>query len=1004
MKFKSLEKGKTSKVEEKYLKYWKKNNIFEKSISIREGRKNYVFYDGPIYANAKPGIHHVFAKTIKDAFCKYKTMQGYRVLRKIGLDTHGLPIEVNVEKKLGFKSKSDIEKFGIENFCKECNKETASNIDEVKKVTDMMGQFIDCEHPYVTCENEYIESEWWIIKEMDKKGLIYHGNKVLPYCPRCGTELSSNEVAQGYQQDSVNTVIIPFKKQDEDVYFLAWTTTPWTLLANLALCVNPNLTYVKVESQGFKFILAESLKDKVLGEEAKVLKKYLGKDLVGMKYEQLIPEVKVEGKAFEVIADDYVTAEDGTGIVHVAPAYGEDDNRVCRENGIAFVNPVGKDGCYTEGPWKGRLVTDKEVEIDVIKYLKEHDKLFKKIKITHDYPHCWRCKQPLIYYSKPAWYIKTTAYKDKGISRNRYWGCPMPIWECSCGHREVIGSLDELQEKVIEDVDVRKIELHRPYVDELHIECPECHNKMERIKDVMDVWFDSGSMPYAQWHYPFENKDKFKDQFPADFIAEGVDQTRGWFYVLLVISTIISGESCFKNVVVNDMMLDENGKKMSKSTGNIIDPVAIMQEYGADTIRFYMMYASPVWTPLKFSVTGVKEVYSKYTSTMKNLYSFFEMYANADKIDPRKYDIKVEDRELIDKWLLSKLNKLVKEVTEAYQEYDLNKVTKLIVPFLNDDFSNWFIRSTRRRFWDSELTNSKKAVYLTTYETIKTLCLLCAPITPYLTEEIYTKLTGEESVHLANFPVYNTEYLNEEAEERMDLVRDVCSLGRFAREEVNIKVRQPLNKLMLAKSDEMIIGDLLPVIKEELNVKNVEFKEDMTEYLEYVIKPNFKVLGKELGPKIKELQEILAKLTNEEIRQISKSSLKVKLSGEDFELTKENTLISIKQREGYASTSNNRTIVVLDTELTEDLILEGLAREFVRNVQSLRKKEDFMITDHIKVYYYGTPKIDKMLEKYYDYVMGEVLGDKLIKDSKLTDKYDLNDEEVYLKVEKINNK
>ena len=776
------------------------------------------------------------------------------------------------------------------------------------------------------------------------------------------------------------------------------------------------------------------MKDKVLGEEAKVLKKYLGKDLVGMKYEQLIPEVKVEGKAFEVIADDYVTAEDGTGIVHVAPAYGEDDNRVCRENGIAFVNPVGKDGCYTEGPWKGRLVTDKEVEIDVIKYLKEHDKLFKKIKITHDYPHCWRCKQSLIYYSKPAWYIKTTAYKDKiieannkvnwypefvgtkrfanwlenmvdwGISRNRYWGCPMPIWECSCGHREVIGSLDELQEKVIEDVDVRKIELHRPYVDELHIECPECHNKMERIKDVMDVWFDSGSMPYAQWHYPFENKDKFKDQFPADFIAEGVDQTRGWFYVLLVISTIISGESCFKNVVVNDMMLDENGKKMSKSTGNIINPVAIMQEYGADTIRFYMMYASPVWTPLKFSVTGVKEVYSKYTSTMKNLYSFFEMYANADKIDPRKYDIKVEDRELIDKWLLSKLNKLVKEVTEAYQEYDLNKVTKLIVPFLNDDFSNWYIRSTRRRFWDSELTNSKKAVYLTTYETIKTLCLLCAPITPYLTEEIYTKLTGEESVHLANFPVYNTEYLNEEAEERMDLVRDICSLGRFAREEVNIKVRQPLNKLMLAKSDEMIIGDLLPVIKEELNVKNVEFKEDMTEYLEYVIKPNFKVLGKELGPKIKELQEILAKLTNEEIRQISKSSLKVKLSGEDFELTKENTLISIKQREGYASTSNNRTIVVLDTELTEDLILEGLAREFVRNVQSLRKKEDFMITDHIKVYYYGTPKIDKMLEKYYDYVMGEVLGDKLIKDSKLTDKYDLNDEEVYLKVEKINNK
>lgn len=1031
MKFKELKKGQTSDIENEYSKYWKDENIFEKSITSREGKENFVFYDGPIYANAKPGIHHVFAKTIKDAFCKYKTMNGYRVLRKIGLDTHGLPIEVNVEKKLGFKSKSDIEEFGVENFCKECNKETASNIDEVKKVTDMMGQFIDCDHPYVTCDNEYIESEWWIIKEMDKKGLIYHGNKVLPYCPRCGTELSSNEVAQGYQEDSVNTVIVPFKKKDEDVYFLVWTTTPWTLMANLALCVNPDLTYVKVDSQGYKFIVAESLKDKVVGEEAEVLETYKGTELVGTEYEQLLPFVKVEGKAFQVLADNYVTAEDGTGIVHIAPAYGEDDNRVCRENGITFVNPVGKDGCYTEGPWKGRLVTDKELEIDIIKYLKSEDKLFKKIKLTHDYPHCWRCKQPLIYYAKPAWYVKTTAYKDKiieankkvnwfpefvgtkrfanwlenmvdwGISRNRYWGCPMPIWECSCGHREVIGSLKELQEKLVEAIDVKKVELHRPYVDDLHLECPECHKEMTRIKDVLDVWFDSGSMPYAQWHYPFENKDKFKDQFPADFIAEGVDQTRGWFYVLLVISTIISGESSFKNVVVNDMMLDEHGKKMSKSVGNIIDPIQIMKEYGADTIRFYMAYVSPVWTPLRFSVTGVKEVYSKYTSTMKNLYSFFEMYANADNIDPREYYIDVEDRELIDKWLISKLNKLVKNVRDAYEEYDLNKVAKLIVPFLNDDFSNWYIRSNRRRFWDSELTESKKAVYLTTYETLLTLCKLCAPLTPFLTEEIYTKLTNEESVHLSTFPTPNIELVNEGAEQRMDLVRDVCSLGRFAREEVNIKVRQPISKLMLPKSDEIIIGDLLPVIKEELNVKEVEFKEDMTEYLEYVVKPNFKVLGKELGPKIKELQELISKLTSNEISEISEKGLTVKLAGEDFELNNENTLISIKQKEGYASTSNNRTIVVLDTELTDDLILEGLAREFVRKVQSLRKDADFVITDHIKVYYNGTDKVERMLKDYRDYVMGEVLGDELIKDISLKDKYDLNDEEAYIKVERV---
>ncbi len=1031
MKFEKLDNRSINEVESKISKEWKKTDILKRSIETRKDGSKWVFYDGPIYANAKPGIHHVFAKTIKDAFCKYKTMQGYKVLRKIGLDTHGLPVEVNVEKKLGFKSKSDIEKYGIENFCRECNSETATNIDEVKKVTDMMGQFIDCEHPYVTCDNEYIESEWWIIKEMDKKGLIYHGNKVLPYCPRCGTELSSNEVAQGYQQDSVNTVIVPFKKKDEDVYFLVWTTTPWTLMANIALCVNPNLDYVLVESMGYKFIVADSLREKVLGEDVKILETYKGTDLVGIKYEQLMPFVEVEGKAFEVIADDYVTAEDGTGIVHIAPAYGADDNNVCNANGMAFVNPVGKDGCYTCGPWEGRLVTDPELEIEIIKYLKENDKLFKKIKLVHDYPHCWRCKSPLIYYAKPAWYVRTTAVKDKiieanskinwhpefigtkrfanwldnmvdwGISRNRYWGCPMPIWTCECGHKEVIGSLTELQEKVIEDVDVKTIELHRPYVDDLHIKCSCCGKEMSRVKDVMDVWFDSGSMPYAQWHYPFENKELFEEQFPADFIAEGVDQTRGWFYVLLVISTIISGESSFKNVVVNDMMLDAYGKKMSKSTGNIVDPIQIMEKYGADTIRFYMLYVSPVWTPLRFSEEGVKEVYSKFTSTFRNSYSFFEMYANADNVDPREYNIPVENRELIDRWLLSKLNKLIRDVNLAYQEFDLNKVTKLIVPFLNDDLSNWYIRSNRRRFWDSELTESKKAVYLTTYEVLVALCKLCAPLTPFMTEEIYCKLTGEESVHLSTFPVENTDLIDETVEERMDLVRDICSLGRFAREEVNIKVRQPINSLILPKSDQIIIGNLLPVIQEELNVKNIIFKDDMTEYLEYIVKPNFKVLGKTLGPKIKQLQEVLSKLTSKEISMINEGGLTIQLDGEDFTLTAETVLVSLKQKDGYASSSNNRTCVVLDTELTEELILEGLAREFVRKVQSLRKDADFVITDHIKVYYNGTDAIDKMLTMYKDYVMGEVLGDELIKDISLTEECELNDEKAYIKVERV---
>ena len=1031
MKFQKLEKGTINEVESKYVEEWKEKDILEKTIKHREGCPDFVFYDGPIYANAKPGIHHVFAKTIKDAFCKYKTMSGYRVLRKIGLDTHGLPIEVNVEKKLGFKNKGDIEKLGIEKFCEECKIETDSNIDEVKKVTDMMGQFIDCDNPYVTCSNDYIESEWWIVNELNKKGLIYHGNKVLPYCPRCGTELASHEVSQGYKEVSVNTVIVPFKVKDKEEYFLVWTTTPWTLIANVALCVNPDLEYVKVKSRGYTFIIGKSLADKVLGEDYEVLEVYKGTDLVGIEYEQLMPFVEVEGKAFVVLADNYVTDSDGTGIVHIAPAYGEDDNRVCRLNGIGFVNPVGKDGCYTTGPWKGTLVTDSELEITIIKWLKENDKLFKKQKMTHDYPHCWRCKQPLIYYAKPAWYVKNTAYKkeiieanktvnwypsyvgekrfhnwlenmiDWGISRNRYWGCPLPIWTCDCGHFETIGSKAELKEKAIEDVDIDNLELHRPYVDRIHIKCPKCGKEMSRVSDVMDVWFDSGAMPYAQFHYPFENKELFASQFPADFIAEGVDQTRGWFYVLIVLSTLISGKSSFKNVVVNDMMLDAYGKKMSKSTGNIIDPIGIMKQYGADTIRFYMLYASPVWTPLKFDEEGVKEVYSKYISTFRNAYSFFEMYANADHIDPREYNIPVEKRELIDRWILSKLNKLIRDVQSAYQEYDLNKVTKLVVPFLNDDLSNWYIRSNRRRFWDSELTESKKCVYLTTYEILVTLCKLCAPITPFITEEIYQRLTGEDSVHLADMPNFDASLISDAVEERMDLVRDVCSLGRFAREEAGIKVRQPISDLILPKSDEVIIGDLLPIIEEELNVKEVEFKEDMTEYLEYIVKPNFKVVGKTLGPKVKLLSEVLNNLTSDKIQKIQDEGLVVNLEGEDVTITDEMVLISLKQKEGYASSSNNRTCVVLNTELSHDLILEGLAREFVRKVQSLRKDADFVITDHINVTYHGSSMINEMLDKYYDYVMGEILGDKLVEDKSLSFDDKLNDEDVVIKVERV---
>lgn len=1037
MEFKELEKGKISEVEGKILAKWKEENILEKTIENRKDNETWVFYDGPIYANAKPGIHHVLAKTIKDSFCKYKTMKGYKVLRKIGLDTHGLPIEVNVEKKLGFKTKADIEKFGIENFCRECNNATALNIDEVNLLTDNMGQFIDSRHPYVTCSNEFIESEWWLIKEIDKKGLIYYGNKVLPYCPRCGTELSANEVGQGYQEDSVNTVIVPFKIKDSDTYFLVWTTTPWTLMANVALCVNPDLEYIKVSSMGYKFIVAKSLANKVLGDDFEVLETYKGTDLVGTNYEQLMPFAEVEGKCFEVVADSYVTSEDGTGIVHIAPAYGDDDNRVCKENGIGFVNPVGKDGCYITGPWKGTLVTDKDLEIEIIKWLKENDKLFKKIKLTHDYPHCWRCHSPLIYYSKPAWYIRTTEYKDKileanktvswhpdyvgtkrfnnwlenmvdwGISRNRYWGCPMPIWICSsCGEKHVIGSIKELDDMKVGDIDVKNMELHRPYIDEVHIKCPKCNGIMNRVTDVMDVWFDSGAMPYAQFHYPFENKELFESQFPADFIAEGVDQTRGWFNSLICISTIVSGVSSFKNVVVNDMVLDSNGKKMSKSTGNIIDPIKIMEEYGADTVRWYMLYASPVWTPLKFDVEGLKEVHSKFFNPLRNSYNFFAIYANADKItDINTCRVEYNDREDIDKWLLSKYNKLIKEVTEAYDEYDLNKVVKLITDFTSIDLSNWYIRRNRDRFWDNLMTTSKKSVYMTTYEVLEGLSKLIAPIASYTAEEIYTNLTGNISVHLSDFPVCNEELIDLKLEEKMDLVRDLISIGRNVREESKIKVRQPISEILLDKKKEKVIGELTSLIKEELNVKEVIYTDDLSTYMNFMVKPNFKEVGKIFGKNIKEFSDKLLELSNEDINKLENNeSIKMSIDNTTYDITKDMVDIRIFSKEGFKAMVVGNNFVILNTTITKELENEGLARETISKVQQLRKTMNFDITDRINMYIDATSEYKENIKDYLDMIKDETLTINVYDKDGIQDKVNINDYEVGFVLEKVSTK
>lgn len=1028
MEFKELKKGDVHNIELEIAKEWENEDILKKCIDNRKDSENFVFYDGPATANGMPGLHHMMAKFLKDTFCKYKTMQGYRVLRKVGWDTHGLPVELQVEKELGFNSKKDIEEYGIEEFNKKCKESVWKNEKAFSDLTKEMGQFIDLEHPYVTYDNNYIETEWWILKKFFDEGLFYEGHKILPFCTRCGTGLASHEVAQGYKEVTANTVIVPMKKKDEDVYFLVWTTTPWTLISNVALCVNPKELYILAESRGTKFIVAKALANKVLGDDYTVLEEYSGKNLEYMEYEQLIPSLKVDKKAFFVTVADYVTMDAGTGIVHIAPAFGQDDYNVGKRYDLPVLNPVGEDGCYTEGLWKGRNVF--EVDIDVIKYLKENDKLFKKEKIKHDYPHCWRCGTPLLYYAKPSYYLEVTKLKDQvvknnngvnwypsfvgekrfgnwllnmndwAISRNRYWGTPLPLWRCSCGHMEMIGSRKELVEKSIEEID-ESIDLHRPYVDNVHITCPDCGKEMSRVKEVIDCWFDSGSMPFAQYHYPFENKELFEEQFPANFICEGIDQTRGWFYTLLLISTFVTGKAPYKNVLVNDLLLDKFGKKMSKSKGNIVEPFTTMKKYGADTIRFYLPYVSPVWSPIKFDDDGLKEVYSKYLSTFKNAYSFFEMYANADKIDPREYNIPVAKRDLTDRWLLSKLNHMVKDVTEGYEKYDLNIVVHKIVDFINDDFSNWYIRSNRRRFWASELTEDKKAVYLTTYETLLTLAKITAPVTPYISEEIYQNLTGKTSVHLEDFPKVDEELLSKDLEQRMELVRDICSLGRNAREDAAIKVRQPLNFMILPLVDEAVIEDFESIIKEELNIKEIVYKDDMTEYMDYIVKPNFKVVGKVFGPKMKDFQEAVSKLNINDVNKIKAGYFKMNFLGEEIDVTEDMILTTLKNKKGYCAASNGKTSIVLDTSLTEDLILEGLAREVVRKVQSLRKEADFVITDHINLYYHGDEMFDKMLASYDEYIKNETLADSLVEDQNIEKDMELNDIVVGLRVERI---
>ena len=1032
-KFKELSKKKVSLVEKDILEKFKKEDILNKTIENRKGCENFVFYDGPATANGMPGVHHMLAKLLKDTFCKYKTMQGYRVVRKVGWDTHGLPVELGVEKKLGFSNKNDIEKYGIKEFNEKCRESVWENEAAFRDLTEEMGQFIDLKHPYVTYDNNYIETEWWILKKFFDEGLIYEGYKILPYCPRCGTGLASHEVAQGYKDVQVNTVTVPFKLKNEDAYFLVWTTTPWTLLANVAICVNPNEEYIKVNSKGYKFIVAKKLADKVLGEGYEVLETYKGTDLEYTEYEQLLPFINVNKKAFFVVCDTYVTMEDGTGLVHIAPAFGQDDYEVGRKYDLPVINPVAEDGTYKEGPWASRFVMDKDLEIDIIKYLKDNDKLFKKEKLNHNYPHCWRCQTPLLYYSKPSLYIETTKFKDKviennkkinwypsyvgekrfgnwlenmndwAISRNRYWGCPIPLWKCSCGHMEMIGSREELINKSIEKID-ESIELHRPYVDDIHIKCPNCGKIMNRIPEVMDCWFDSGSMPFAQYHYPFENKELWEEQFPADFISEGIDQTRGWFYVLLIISTFVTGKSPFKNVLVNDLLLDKYGQKMHKSRGNAINPFEIINEYGADTIRWYMPYVSPVWTPIKFDVEGLKEVYSKFFNTLKNTYNFFALYANTDELDPREFNVPYENREEIDKWILSKYNKLIKYCTDAYNSYDLTKVVRSVTDFVSEDLSNWYIRRNRRRFWASELDDNKKAVYNTTYEVLEGLCKLIAPIVPFVSEEIYTNLTNEQSVHLQDFPVYDETKINEVIEEKMDLVRELISLGRNAREEAKIKVRQPISEIILDGKNKAVINDLVDLIKEELNVKNVIFTQDLNEYISYDIKPNFKVCGPILGKNIKEFQDKLKDFTQDNISTLENgNTVTLNIGGNDIDITYDMLDIRINSKEGFNASNEGNNFIILNTTLTDELIDEGIVREFVSKVQQIRKTNDYEMMDNINIYYSHNDEFNKSIKNYIDFIKKETLAIDLIEsDENYENTYDLNGIELGIRLEKRN--
>ena len=1031
-------------------KFWEDNDIFKKSMEHRKEGETYTFYDGPPTANGKPHIGHVETRTIKDMIPRYRTMKGYMVPRKAGWDTHGLPVELEVEKMLGLDGKEQIEEYGLAPFIDKCKESVWKYKGMWEDFSRTVGFWADMDNPYVTYDDNFIESEWWALKTIWDKGLLYKGFKIVPYCPRCGTPLSSHEVAQGYKAVKERSAIVRFKVKGEDAYFLAWTTTPWTLPSNVALCVNPEETYLKVKAaDGYTYYIAKALADKVLGslaEEDKaayeVLETYVGKDLEYKEYEPLYKcagdaAEKQKKKAHFVTCDDYVTMTDGTGIVHIAPAFGEDDSRIGRNYELPFVQFVdGKGDLTAETPYAGKFV--KDADPLVLKDLDAEGKLFDAPKFEHDYPFCWRCDTPLIEYARESWFIKMTAVKDDlvrnnktinwipasigegrfgnwleniqdwGVSRNRYWGTPLNIWECECGHQHSIGSREELY-KMSGNEKAKTVEFHRPYIDEITITCPECGKQMKRVPEVIDCWFDSGAMPFAQHHYPFENKDLFEQQFPANFISEAVDQTRGWFYSLLAESTLLFNKAPYKNVIVMGHVQDENGQKMSKSKGNAVDPFNALETYGADAIRWYFYTSSAPWLPKRFSGKAVQEGQRKFMGTLWNTYAFFVLYANIDNFDASKYTLEYDKLPVMDKWLLSKLNSTVAEVDSNLDQYRIPEAAKALQDFV-DEMSNWYVRRSRERFWAKGMEQDKINAYMTLYTALVTICKAAAPMIPFMTEDIYQNLvrsndaSAPESIHLCDFPVVNKDHIDKKLEEDMEDVLDAVVMGRACRNEAAIKNRQPISRMYI-KADFTLSEFYQEIIEDELNVKEVVFTDDVRDFTSYTFKPQLRTVGPKYGKQLGGIQKHLAALDgNAAMDELNADgALKFDVDGVAVELTKDDLLIDMAQKEGYVSQEDNKMTVVLDTNLTPELVEEGFVYEIISKIQTMRKESGFEVTDHIRVSINGNDRLSEIARKNKDAISGKVLADELTSGAEyaVSKEWNINGENAVIAVERV---